>query len=53
MTDRPNDHNLLAQTILNRLLEDGILGETNGKFEMIVKKTLLEELDKFNISLRG
>jgi len=53
MTDRPSDHNELARNILHRFLEDGILGETNGKFEMLVEKTLLEELDKFNISLRG
>ena len=53
MTDRPSDHNELARNILHRFLEDGILGETNGKFEMLVKKTLLEELGKFNISLRG
>ncbi|KKL92896.1 hypothetical protein LCGC14_1880080 [marine sediment metagenome] len=53
MTDRISDHKQLAQNILHRFLEDGILGETNGKFEMLVEKTLLEELDKFNISLRG
>ncbi len=39
----------LAKNILHRFLEEGILDETNGKFEMLVEKTLLEEIDRFAI----
>ncbi len=52
MTDRPSDHNELARNILHRLTAE-FLGKTSGKLEMLVEKMLLEELDKFNISLRG
>lgn len=47
MSDRHSDHNELARNILHRFLEDGILVETNGKFEMLVQKTLLEEINSF------
>lgn len=43
------NRNQLAQNILHRFFEDGILGETNGPFEMLVEETLLEEIDKFSI----